>query len=150
MWDESDRRRQLAHFTPEFLGSHHERALRLGHVHDFVVRAHDGAIGTMLSRESLNDLVGLFTPFGIDHLHTRSMLPPFDRLSLLPPIEDNGDRMALAMTIGREVLEQRLSGRFRPKGRPNGEKVVAVDDQVNRHAQTLRPTAWACQSHLSR
>ncbi len=66
------------------------------------------------------------------------MLTPFERLSLLPPIEDHRDGMALSMTVGREVLKQRLPGHFRPNGRLNCEEVVAVDNEVGRHAQTLR------------
>ena len=67
-----------------------------------MIGTHHGAIGAILARQPLDDLIGLFALSRVDHLHAGPMLPMFNGISLLPAVEDDRQRMAFAMSIGRQ------------------------------------------------
>jgi hypothetical protein len=64
----------------------------------------------------LNDLVGPFATPGIDDFDAGLELMVLRHQSPLPSVENEGDGMALPVTICGQTLQQRFARRFKPAG----------------------------------
>ena len=58
-------------FCLKFMGLHDEGSMRFGRLNDLQIRRNHGAIPTILPGQTLDDLIGAFSPLGKHHLHAR-------------------------------------------------------------------------------
>jgi hypothetical protein len=89
----------------------------------------------------LDDLIGPLALFRVNHLDSRTMLSPFDRLAMLPSVKHHRHGMAFPLSIRREIPEERFPGHLRLQtsaSSDTGEKIVPIDDQVHRHEKPYR------------
>src|SRR4029077_15821755 len=126
--------RRPLQFPNKLLGFHDEGPLRLRNVDDLTIRTHHRAGGSELSSQTLNHLIGLFSPSREDNFKTKPMLPLFHGPSLLPPVKDHRDRMGFSLTIRRQVAQERLACHLRMQARPcanptsQRQEIVSIDD----------------------
>ena len=106
-----------------------------GRIHDFMVGGDHGTVRSILSSKSLNDLIGSLSSLGINHLHSRTVLPLLRWLPLLPPIKYDGNVMVFAVSVTRQVTQQLLASGFKVSGKrsPARQKVIPINNQVRRH-----------------
>ena len=61
----------------KFLGLHDEGPMRFGCLDDLQIRRNHGAGPTILPGQTLDDLIGAFSPLGKHHVHARPVLMMF-------------------------------------------------------------------------
>src|SRR6185503_7797189 len=126
-------------FPDKLLSLHHEGSLRRRHVDNLTIGTHHRACGSELSSETLNHLIGLFSPSREDNLKTEPMLSLLHGPSLLPPVKDYRDRMGFSLTIRRQVTQERLACHLRMQAHPcadptrQRQQIVSIDNQMECH-----------------
>src|SRR4029079_3938208 len=131
--------RPLPQFLNKLLRFHHKGSLCPHKVADLTIGTHHRTGGSEIGSQTLNHLIGFFSPSRKDNLKTESMLPLFRAPSLLPPAKDDRDRMGFPLTIGRQVAQHRLARHLGMQARPSAntaclsQEIVPVDDQVSCH-----------------
>ena len=78
---------------------------RSGRVRHFMIRRHHGAISAIAASQPLNHLVGPFASLRIDDFDAGLEFMVLRARAALPPIEDQGDRMPLPLTITGQALQ---------------------------------------------
>jgi hypothetical protein len=105
-------------------------------VRNFPVRTHHGTLTAEVSGQTLNDLIRLLAPAGIDDFDARPMLAPFHDEPLLPSVEDDRHGMSFPVTIGSQLLDQRLTRHLRvERDASTGtiehrQQIIPIDDQM--------------------
>ena len=126
-------------FPDKLLSLHHKGPLRPRKVDNLTIGTHHRTVGPEFCSQTLNHLIGLFSPSREDNLKAQPMLPLFRAPSLLPPVEDHRDRMGFSLTIGRQVAQESLARHLGMQARPCtdparlSQEIVAIDDQVECH-----------------
>ena len=138
--------RPLTQFPDKLLSLHHKGSLRPRKVDNLTIGTHHRAGGSEFGSQTLNHLIGFFSPSREDDLKTEPMLPLLRAPSLLPPVEDHRDRMRFTLTIGSQVAQQGLARHFGMQARPStdsarlSQEIVTIDDQVECHNQQTAET----------
>jgi hypothetical protein len=113
--------------------------MRHGKVDNLTIGTYHRAIGSEFGSQTLNHLIGLFSPSREDDLKPEPMFTPFCAPTLLPSIEDHGDRMGLSLTIGSQASQQGLARHIGMQARPAtdparlSQEIISIDDQVECH-----------------
>jgi hypothetical protein len=86
-------------FLSKLGGLHNQRSLRLCGADHFMIGRHDRALRSILLRKPLDNLVRPLAPLRIDDLDSGAVLAALNRLSSLPTVEDDRQRMPFPVTI---------------------------------------------------
>jgi hypothetical protein len=121
-------------------------------VRNFPVRTHHGTVAAEFRSQTLNDLIRLLASAGIDDFDPRPMLAPFRDEPLLPSVEDDRHGVSFPMTVGSQLLDQRLTRHLRVERYASTrtierrQEIIPIDDQMQRHSETLRSTQYPVNS----